>query len=160
MRRLKNIKVPFFLVIPVALISMFCNTLLMINFIGAIFEVSNPKVTQTSSAIESLELTKAWIAYTQTMLAMPTQTFTPTNTETPTPQSTPTLANTATPQPTRTFTQVPTATPLPYVPPAQPTHPPGVTALCEDGTYSYSQTSRGTCSGHGGVLIWINKPLD
>lgn len=28
------------------------------------------------------------------------------------------------------------------------------TALCNDGTYSYSQNCSGTCSSHGGVKIW------
>lgn len=28
------------------------------------------------------------------------------------------------------------------------------TALCNDGTYSYSQTCSGTCSGHSGVNQW------
>ena len=29
--------------------------------------------------------------------------------------------------------------------------PPGATAICKDGTYSFSQTRSGTCSHHGGV---------
>jgi hypothetical protein len=33
--------------------------------------------------------------------------------------------------------------------------PPGATALCKDGTYSFSQTRSGTCSHHGGVAIWL-----
>lgn len=32
--------------------------------------------------------------------------------------------------------------------------PAGATALCRDGTYSFSQNRRGTCSHHGGVAIW------
>lgn len=28
------------------------------------------------------------------------------------------------------------------------------TALCNDGTYSYSQNCSGTCSSHGGVKTW------
>jgi Protein of unknown function (DUF3761) len=36
-----------------------------------------------------------------------------------------------------------------------PTHPAGATALCNDGTYSYSQHRQGTCSHHGGVRIWF-----
>ncbi|ADQ80898.1 SH3 type 3 domain protein [Paludibacter propionicigenes WB4] len=40
-----------------------------------------------------------------------------------------------------------------------PTHyqsvPAGATALCWDGTYSFSQSRRGTCSHHGGVKIWL-----
>jgi hypothetical protein len=33
--------------------------------------------------------------------------------------------------------------------------PAGATARCRDGTYSYSQSRRGTCSGHGGVASWL-----
>ena len=32
--------------------------------------------------------------------------------------------------------------------------PAGATALCRDGTYSFSQNRRGTCSRHGGVARW------
>lgn len=32
------------------------------------------------------------------------------------------------------------------------------TALCWDGTYSYSSNRRGTCSHHGGVKYWLNPP--
>ncbi len=33
--------------------------------------------------------------------------------------------------------------------------PPGATAHCRDGTYSFSQSRRGTCSHHGGVAEWL-----
>ena len=33
--------------------------------------------------------------------------------------------------------------------------PPGATARCNDGTYSYSQHRSGTCSHHGGVATWL-----
>ncbi len=40
-----------------------------------------------------------------------------------------------------------------------PTHydapPSGATAQCRDGTYSFSQNRRGTCSHHGGVAKWL-----
>ena len=35
------------------------------------------------------------------------------------------------------------------------TPPPGATALCNDGTYSFSQTRSGTCSHHFGVKEWL-----
>jgi hypothetical protein len=35
------------------------------------------------------------------------------------------------------------------------TAPTGATARCTDGTYSFSQHRRGTCSGHGGVAQWL-----
>ena len=42
-----------------------------------------------------------------------------------------------------------------------PTHtvdgqaPSGATARCRDGSYSFSQSRRGTCSWHGGVAEWL-----
>lgn len=40
-------------------------------------------------------------------------------------------------------------------PRARPTHPAGASAICRDGTYSYSRNRRGTCSHHGGVRAWL-----
>lgn len=39
-----------------------------------------------------------------------------------------------------------------------PSAPAGATAQCNDGSYSFSQHARGTCSSHGGVAVWINYP--
>ena len=36
-----------------------------------------------------------------------------------------------------------------------PSKPAGATALCKDGTYSFSKNRRGTCSHHGGVARWL-----
>jgi hypothetical protein len=33
--------------------------------------------------------------------------------------------------------------------------PSGASALCRDGSYSFSQHRRGTCSHHGGVSMWL-----
>ena len=33
--------------------------------------------------------------------------------------------------------------------------PQGATAKCRDGSYSFSQHHRGTCSRHGGVSAWL-----
>jgi hypothetical protein len=33
--------------------------------------------------------------------------------------------------------------------------PIGASAICRDGTYSFSQNRRGTCSHHGGVATWL-----
>lgn len=35
------------------------------------------------------------------------------------------------------------------------TTPAGATAICNDGTYSFSCSRRGTCSHHGGVRVWL-----
>lgn len=37
-----------------------------------------------------------------------------------------------------------------------PSVPAGATAICGDGTYSFSQSNRGTCSHHGGVSEWLD----
>jgi hypothetical protein len=40
--------------------------------------------------------------------------------------------------------------------PRQADRPPaGATAQCRDGTYSFSENHRGTCSHHGGVQRWL-----
>lgn len=54
------------------------------------------------------------------------------------------------PSPTR-IKDMPTAEP--------PTSGSGPTALCNDGTYSYSQHRRGTCSWHGGVREWLRDDI-
>lgn len=36
-----------------------------------------------------------------------------------------------------------------------PSVPQGASAVCRDGTYSFSQSRRGTCSHHGGVSEWL-----
>ena len=36
--------------------------------------------------------------------------------------------------------------------------PGGPTAICNDGTYSYSENASGTCSHHGGVAQWLHHP--
>jgi hypothetical protein len=41
-------------------------------------------------------------------------------------------------------------------PVAAPGPPPGATAKCNDGTYSFSQHHQGTCSGHKGVAVWYS----
>lgn len=42
--------------------------------------------------------------------------------------------------------------------PVHASHTPAhATAKCGDGTYSFSQHSRGTCSHHGGVANWVRQ---
>ncbi|MBW8825258.1 MAG: DUF3761 domain-containing protein [Acidobacteria bacterium] len=36
-----------------------------------------------------------------------------------------------------------------------PKAPVGASARCRDGSYSFSQHRSGTCSGHGGVAVWL-----
>lgn len=39
--------------------------------------------------------------------------------------------------------------------PRRQAHPAGASAICRDGTYSYSRSRSGTCSWHGGVRRWL-----
>jgi len=57
---------------------------------------------------------------------------------------------------TYTSTPRPTYTPNSFIPTGDPMA--NVTAICGDGTYSYSKTRQGTCSGHKGVKEWIHSP--
>jgi hypothetical protein len=38
--------------------------------------------------------------------------------------------------------------------------PDGATARCRDGSYSFSQSARGTCSWHGGVDEWLSRSFE
>lgn len=38
------------------------------------------------------------------------------------------------------------------------TAPAGATAICNDGSFSFSQHAQGTCSRHGGVRTWLKHP--
>jgi hypothetical protein len=113
-----------------------------------------------------------------TPAAVPSASDSPTASPTPTAaQPTPTTATPAAPvaQPTTQAAAPPAADPAPaqqqpacgpdyYVnsdgtcvhrPVQAPAAPPGATARCNDGTYSFSQHRQGTCSGHGGVATWL-----
>lgn len=45
--------------------------------------------------------------------------------------------------------------PQPVYSPSSPTVPAGASAICRDGTPSYSAHRSGTCSHHGGVAEWL-----
>ena len=92
---------------------------------------------------------------------------------TPTLEATATLAPTVTHTPTPTIHIAPTSTPTQssglsndnhytnvdgnevHSPAYSNTVPAGASAICGDGTYSFSQNRRGTCSHHGGVAQWL-----
>ena len=128
----------------------------------------------TSAPTRYIESTRRpTVAPTATLKPIPTATatLTPTLTLTPSPSSTPTSTATPTWTPTKKPTLKPTAKPTrtPAPPtlapptalplPTQPSYPSGATAICNDGTYSFSQHRRGTCSHHGGVRQWlVNLP--
>jgi hypothetical protein len=115
--------------------------------------INSPTVTPTiTSTIEPT----ATLTYTPSPPPTSTATLTPFP-----PLLAETETSTSTLTPTKTPTRVPTRT---AIPPTRKIVPPtsnplqGVTAICKDGTYSYSKNASGTCSHHGGVRQWINKP--
>ncbi len=61
------------------------------------------------------------------------------------------LSQTPPPPPTPTPVPVPVPVAPSYPQRAQNGAPPGATAQCVDGTYSYAATTRGQCSHHGGI---------
>ena len=92
----------------------------------------------------------------------PTYTPTPTAINANNPSLTPTTIPSATAvTPILLPTKVPTSTyPSVYIPPSDLTIPDngsGASAICNDGTYSYSAHRRGTCSHHGGVAQWLRS---
>lgn len=143
-----------------------------IFFVGAFFQSSVAIGSSASLMLLAMPTgtytpTATWtpiMAPTETRTLTPTATVTPTATTPPTQTSTlpPTVTQppaTATLQPTatRAATRTPTQVVIWSVPKAQPTAVPdngGPTALCRDGSYSYSAHHQGTCSHHGGVAVW------
>jgi hypothetical protein len=47
---------------------------------------------------------------------------------------------------------------IPSLRPSPSGPPPGASAQCNDGSYSFSTHRRGTCSHHGGVRRWLLRP--
>jgi len=131
---------------------------------GIVFDLiptSTPTLTATATPTSTLTptvtFTPTWTR-TPTITDTPTITPTPTKTPTTTRTSTPTRTPSSTPLPTRTRT--PTATRMPTaVSPIVPSDGggacQGASAICNDGTCSYSQHRRGTCSWHDGVREWL-----
>jgi hypothetical protein len=123
--------------------------------------------TPTSTRIVELPVLLPTNTNTQILLPTPTYTLTPLPTSTSTPYP-PGFRPTDTRWPTLTkdinatpYVVVPTSsglvsTPIIIVntPPIVSNNPTGATALCKDGTLSYSKTHSGTCSHHGGVAVW------
>lgn len=121
------------------------------SVVNAFSPTPTPTVNFVATQLSIMATTSA--QQTQTEAALPTATPSPSPTDapTPTPANTPTITVT----PSRTLE--PTLEDFPTAAPAEPTkaYPPGVTAVCNDGTYSHAQHHRGACSGHGGVAYWV-----
>lgn len=83
--------------------AVFLNTCFCINAIGPVFENPTPHPTQDLLKLQSLAVTKAWLSYTMTALALPTNTAIPTNTPLPTYTSVPTFTQVIYPTATATM---------------------------------------------------------
>jgi len=146
----------FVLLVSVVFITFGCMLVFMIGSISN--PVSTPEVVYITliptSALSPTDIPKPKNTSQPTLTPKPTSTSVPTYTSIPSNTATATLLKS---------TQIESK---PLAPTAQkvvkPTntlgYPPDITAICKDGTYSYSKHASGTCSGHGGVKKWINKP--
>jgi hypothetical protein len=120
-------------------------------------KTSSPEVASATTHVPPVQVASE---------STPTPTFkpTPTPTDKPSPTPLPSPSPTSTPRPAPTA--APTAPPTPV--PVQPAPPPavdtyaaataaGATAVCADGSWSFSQNRSGTCSHHGGVHWWTGN---
>ncbi len=134
------------------------GALLGLVIIGGLFN-GFPKTEVAGTKVEKIIVTPS-----------PVVTPSPSPIVTPSPTALPTLA--PTPKPTIKPTVAPLQAPVPVIDAGCGTYinsagnevarpcpannvPAGATARCGDGTYSYSQSRRGTCSHHGGVAQWL-----
>lgn len=130
--------------------------------------VNNTSPAVTSPAVQGVQVTSA---PTPTVTETPTPTVTIAPTNTPTPTLTPVPTKIIYKAPVYRYTPVPTSVPASglsndnyytntagnevHSPAYSNSVPAGASAICGDGTYSFSQSRRGTCSHHGGVAQWL-----
>jgi outer membrane biosynthesis protein TonB len=131
--------------------------------------VTQPGAGQQSGNYASQVATTPTPAQTAVPLVIetpsPAPTATPTAAPTATPTATPTVELTAAPKPTAKPTPIATPAPTKAPPAVQPApvdpnaaaKAAGASAICADGTWSYSANRSGTCSKHGGVHWWTGN---
>ena len=130
--------------------------LVALTVIGGVSAAGGDKHSD-EAAVQGLQA----VAVSPSPTVQPTPTATPAPTVSPTPKPTPqpTIA------PVQTQISAPCGT---YInsaghrvprPCDYDSAPSGATAKCADGTYSYSESRRGTCSHHGGVAKWLQLSL-
>lgn len=94
------------------------------------------------------------VAPTPTTTVHPTPQVTVTVTEPTTPPAPAPLMSSPVPAPSQTFVPPPATSIEAASPPA------GASAVCRDGTYSFSRHRSGACSNHDGVQRWVNPPAE
>jgi hypothetical protein len=126
--------------------------------LAAIGAAAPKKTTNVSThTTTSLAHTTTAVARATTTAVPATQPATTAAATTTQPATTPpptTLAPTTLPVVTLPPTTQPVVTQPVVTAPATTVPGNGATALCRDGTLSYSATHSGTCSHHGGVAVW------
>lgn len=110
--------------------------------VRATTRVTEVRPATTGVPRSSAALTTTTVAPTTTAEASTTSS--PSTTEAPTTPATTEVA-TSTSRPTPATT-------------SHPNVPANATALCQDGWISYSAHQSGTCSHHGGIAQWVNRP--
>jgi hypothetical protein len=130
----------------------------LLILIGAVGEASTPSQPAVSSSLVQQEVL---VSSSPVTSVEPTASPVVKPSVTVQPKPTPT----ATPKPTATPSQSTTLSNDNYYtnsggnevhsPAYSNNIPSGATAICGDGTYSFSQSRRGTCSHHGGVSQWL-----
>jgi serine/threonine-protein kinase len=94
------------------------------------------------------------VSPTPTTTVHPTPQVTVTVTESTTPPAPAPLMSSPVPAPSQTFVPPPATSIEAASPPA------GASAVCRDGTYSFSRHRSGACSNHDGVQRWVNPPAE
>lgn len=124
-------------------------------------------IGSSHTQVQGVQATPASVIATNTPTPTIIPTLVPTATVIPTVVPTSTPAPYVAPTTVQTFTQpaaVNTSNNKTYInsagneiqsPSYSDSVPAGASAICGDGTYSFSQSRRGTCSHHGGVASWL-----
>ena len=141
-----------------ALLALASIVFLCCSGVAGVSAIRGTPVTPTPTKI-----TLSGVVIYSTATHAATSTALPTNTVENANTSTSTTVTTDRPLPTST--PFPTIKPLPTntrvvllpAPTSQPSMNNGASAICNDGTYSYSAHRRGTCSHHGGVAQWLKN---
>jgi hypothetical protein len=122
------------------------------NSLAATVDISAIKTMAVETAFANINQAQTVSVSTETPNSISASTnSTVTRTPKPTKKITPTKTSTFTSNVASTESIESTSTVI------GGSYPPGITAVCADGTYSYSQHRRGTCSHHGGVAIWVSN---
>jgi serine/threonine-protein kinase len=125
--------------------------LFVLGAIGAIGSaVAQPPATSTAHQIAQVEASAAPSTYSTAPSPSPKTVASPSPSPSPVAKPSPVVAPVVAP------VAAPVAAPAPQNPYAAATAA-GASAVCADGSWSYSKNRSGTCSSHGGVHWWTGN---